>query len=118
MFDSITVAKLSVITTESVNKPDCLPSGVASETETRLGCFARDKLLLTIASTTCGNFVCSLSRCTTSAGRDFAVCKFEFGNSTRTTSPRLRFGIEGGFVAVIIVVSVHFRAFPIFRKRA
>jgi len=33
----MTVARLSVITTESDKSPDCLPSGVESEINTRLG---------------------------------------------------------------------------------
>ncbi len=84
-----TVAKLSAMITESDSKPDCLPSGVASAISTRLGWFARVKLLLIIASTICDKPVCKLSRCTTRAGRVLAVRKSELGNWASTMSPRL-----------------------------
>jgi len=48
--ESSTVARLSVITTESSCKPVCRPCAVCSEIETRLGCPARAGLLVIIAT--------------------------------------------------------------------
>ena len=96
--------------TESVSKPDCWPSGVAKITVTRLGWLARNILLVIMATMTCGSSVLILSACTTSAGRGLAVLRLECGNKTRITSPRLTAGFA------IVVVDVHFGAFPILGK--
>src|SRR2546426_2720658 len=40
------------------------------------------------------------SRCRTSAGRRLAVRKSEFGNNTRTTSPRRVFIVDGSLRAI------------------
>ena len=58
---SNTVARLSVITTESVLSPICRPSAEDCDTLTRLGWPARERLLEIIASTTCGRPVCNWS---------------------------------------------------------
>lgn len=50
---SVIVARLSVITTESVNNPDLLPSGVERLTVTRLGRPARKVLPEIMATMTC-----------------------------------------------------------------
>src|SRR5262249_35059195 len=91
---------------ESFFRPDCLPAAVVRETLTRLGCPARARLPVIIATITWGNPVPRLSACTTKAGRPLAVRKLESGKSTMTTSPRLHF-----------IVDVHFRVLPIFGKR-
>src|SRR5437016_3909745 len=108
----MTVAILSVITTESVSNPDCLPSGEDSRIWTRLGWLARVIWLVIMATTTCPNPVFRLSACITSAGRVLAVRRLELGNRTRTTSPRL----QTGFGGVIVVIHVHFRCIPVFKS--
>src|SRR5207237_10644912 len=54
----------------------------------------------------CRSPVPSALRCTTSAGRRFAVGRLESGNRTRTTSPRLKG-----------VIGVHVRPVPVLRER-
>jgi hypothetical protein len=46
-------------------------------------------LLVIIATNTCGKPVCKVSAWTMSAERNLALRKFELGNNTKTTSPRL-----------------------------
>ena len=55
------VAILSVITTESVSKPERLPLDEDINTVTRLGWLARNNLLVIIATMTWGKPVSSLS---------------------------------------------------------
>src|SRR5688572_24822176 len=100
------VATLSVMITESVSSPIARPSGEDLGTCTLLGWPARDMLLVIIATIVCGSPVFKLSGMMTSAGRRFAVRRFESGNRTSTTSPSLK-GI----------VRVHFGALPIFLER-
>jgi hypothetical protein len=76
---SATVARLSVMTTESVSSPVRCPIGVDTSTTTRLGWFARNRRLVIIATMTWDNPVCKLSAWIISAGRVFAVRKSEFG---------------------------------------
>src|SRR5438270_789430 len=59
-------------------------------------------LLVIIATMVCGSPMFRSSDMTTTAGRRFAVRRFESGKRTRTTSPNLK-GI----------VCVHFRALPV-----
>ena len=61
---SVMVAKLSVITTESVSNPEFFPSDDSNFTSTRLGCLARNVLLVIIATMTCGKSVSKSSACT------------------------------------------------------
>lgn len=102
---SNTVAKLSVMMTESVRNPICRPSMDARETTTRLGCPDRPRLLEIMARMIWGKPVCRLLACTTNAGRRFAVRRLESGYRTSTTSPRL-YGI----------VDIHFRTIPVFSE--
>ena len=53
----VIVARLSVITTESVNKPESLPAFDSNSTSTRLGWLARKVLLVIITTITCCNSV-------------------------------------------------------------
>src|SRR5205085_2898447 len=99
------VARLSVITTESIRIPVCLPCEEARLIVTRLSRLARAILLVIIATITWGKPVPRFSACTTNAGRRFAVRRLESGNKTGPPSPRLK-GI----------VSFHLRALPIFRE--
>src|SRR5688572_26937944 len=59
-------------------------------------------LLVIMATIVCGKPVFRSSGMTTSAGRRFAVRRFESGNRTSTTSPYLK-----------VIVRVHFRTLPI-----
>ena len=54
---SVMVARLSVITTESVSNPEFFPSDDSNFTSTRLECLARNVLLVIIATMTCGKSV-------------------------------------------------------------
>ncbi len=90
MAASLTVARLSVITTESAKRPACFPSGEDSSTVTRLGWPARTIWLVIMARIICDRPPFRASLCTTSAGRVFAEMRSEFGNSARTTSPRFK----------------------------
>src|ERR1019366_1386562 len=76
-----TVARLSVMITESINSPDPSPPSLATRTTTRLGCPARAMLLVIIATIVWGNPESSWSAWTTSAGRSFDVRRFESGNN-------------------------------------
>src|SRR5437660_1697003 len=92
--------------TESVRKPDCCPSGVASATNTRLGCPARERLLVIIATVVWGRPVFRLSAWTTKTGRGFEVRRLESGNRAKTISPRLK-----------VIVDIHIRAVPVLGNR-
>src|ERR1035437_6209429 len=65
-----------------------------------------------IAMIAWGNPVPRSSACTTRAGRGLAVRRSEFGNRTRTTSPRLYLGLDG----IVVVVGGHFGAVPVAGK--
>lgn len=72
---------------------------------TRLGWFARERLLEIIATIVCGRPVFRLSACTINAGRRFAVRRSELVNSTRTTSLFSK-----------SIVNIHLGAIPVFRE--
>src|ERR1039457_542316 len=100
------VARLSVMITESINRPDASPPLLSTRTVTRLGCPARAVLLVIIATIVCARPAPSSSACTINAGRRFAVRKLESGNKTRTISPRRQ-----------VIVDSHFGPIPIFGER-
>src|SRR6266849_853548 len=99
------VARLSVMITESINRPDPFALSLSTLTITLPGCPARSMLLVIIATIVSGRSAPSRSAWTTSAGRRLDVLKFESGNRTRTTSPRRQF-----------IVGSHLRPIPIFSK--
>ncbi len=99
------VARLSVMITESINRPDPIALSLPVLTITLLGYPARAMLLVIIATIVCGRSAPSRSAWTTSAGRRLDVSKFESGNRTKTTSPRWQF-----------IVGSHFRPIPILGK--
>ena len=112
--DSSTVARLSAITTESDNNPELAPSVESKLTRTLLGWPARKSREVIMARTTCGSPVARPSACTTKAGLWRALRRDELGNCANTTSPWLNRAPE----VVIVVVDVHFGAFPFFGKGA
>ena len=83
-----TVARLPVMITESIKRPE-----------------ARSLPLPTLTITLRGRCACSPSAWTTSAGRRFDVRRFESGKRTKTTSLRRQF-----------IVGSHFGAVPILGK--
>jgi hypothetical protein len=101
-----TVARLSVMMTESRSKPEPTADWSSNRTITRLGCSARDMLLVIIAKSVCGRFPSKSSASTIRAGRRFEVRKLESGKRTRTISPRRQ-----------VIVDGHLRPIPILRKR-
>src|SRR6185295_13911745 len=105
----VTVARLSVITTESVSSPDCRPSAAARRIVTRLAWPARERLLVIIATMTCERPVPRSSAWMTRTGRSLAVRRLESGKTTRATSPRLQPGPRG----VVVVIDVHLRTIPV-----
>ncbi len=78
-----------VITTESVNKPDCFLSREFSKIVTRLGYPARNIWMVIIATIIWGSPVCKSSACTINARRVFPELRLELGKRSRATSPRL-----------------------------
>src|ERR1035438_1122610 len=73
------VARLSVMITESINKPDPFAISLSTRTTTLLGCPARAMLLVIIATMVWGKPAPDWSAWTTSAGRRFDVRKIESG---------------------------------------
>src|ERR1039458_7480967 len=84
------VARLSVITMESVRNPAVFAAGESSGMKTRLGWPRRAGLLVIIETKTCGSPVPRSLASTTRAGRCLKVTRSLFGNHTSTTSPRSR----------------------------
>jgi hypothetical protein len=97
------VARLSVITTESVRSPAAVASEEWRGIKTRLAWPRRARLLVIIETKTCGSPVRRSSASTTSAGRCLHVTRSLFGNTTSTTSPRSR-----------PVIRCHSRCVPVF----
>ena len=111
------IARLSVVITESINKPDAFALSLSTRTTTLLGCPARAMLLVIIATMVWGKPAPSWSAWTTSAGRRFDVRKFESGNKTKRTSPHRQLA-GGSACPTCCIVGSHFRSIPILGKRS
>src|ERR1035437_2167494 len=105
--ECLRVARLSVMITGSINKPDPFALSLSTRTTSLLACPARAMLLAIIATMVWGKPAPRLSARTTSARRRFDVRKFESGNKTKMTSPRRQF-----------IVGSHFRPNPVLGKRS
>ena len=111
------VARLPVMITESINKPDPFALSLSTRTTTLLGCPARAMLLVIIATMVWGKPAPGWSAWTTSAGRRFDVRKFESGNKTKMTSSRRQLA-GGSACPTCCIVGSHFRSIPVLGKRS
>src|SRR5450759_4514892 len=87
------VERLSVMITESINKPDPFALSLSTRTTTQLRCPPRATLLVIMATMVWGKPAPSWSACTTSAGRRFTASAvhrtqpFQFDSRPRQTEP-------------------------------